>query len=74
MCDLAKKTKKKHSLQRCLCECKCTRMGWYLDYYCYRSPYVYVSMDARTQRQHSTNVWYGGVTNDRLRHNQLAAA
>ena len=32
------------------------------------------SMGMRRQRQHSRNMWYCGVINDRLRHKQLAAA
>ena len=32
------------------------------------------SMDMRTQRQHSIYMWCGGVTKDRLRHKQPAAA
>ena len=44
----AKKTKK-YSLKNCFCGCKCIRMGWYLnDYYC-KGPYVSASMDTRTQ-------------------------
>ena len=38
------------------------RMDWYLNYH-YKGPYVSASMDTRTRRQHSRNMWYGGVTN-----------
>ena len=59
------------------------RMGWYINYY-YKVPYISAqsgvsyghatTMDMRTQRQHSRKMWYGGVTNGRPRHKQLAAA
>ena len=56
-------------------------MGGHINYY-YEGHFFPVqssaiyghAMDMRKQRQHSRNVWYGGVTNGRLRHKQVAAA
>ena len=40
-----------------------------------RSLFFRIDGHAHPERQHSRNVWYGGVTNcDRFRHKQLAAA
>ena len=43
------KKQKKCSLKNCLCGRKCIRMGWYLNCYYYKSPYVSASMDTRIQ-------------------------
>ena len=54
-------------------------MGWYINY-CHFFFYITAqigaiyghAVDMRTQRQHSRNFGYGGVTNGTLRSNQSA--
>ena len=67
ICDLRKKNKqKKYSLKNCLCGRKCSSMGWLVS--------KLLLFFQKVSSTYSRNLWYGGVTNDRLRNKQLAPA